>query len=177
MTVSLTPLGEDEARQVLALYEDAFPADERRPYVSVSDFLDFLDAKQGKFAVVSIHCNGRFAGFISFWRFDRYVYIEHFATLPQLRGQGVGGAALQQFFDTVGNDVVLEAELPDNDIARRRIGFYRRHGFNVATGFRYFQPPYAEGLESVEMLVMARGDVKIESMDDLSPILREVYGV
>lgn len=32
----------------------------------------------------------RFLGILLFWEADGFRYVEHFATCPQLRGQGVG---------------------------------------------------------------------------------------
>lgn len=38
-----------------------------------------------------------FIGFISYWDFSTYVYIEHFAIHENFRGQGYGGLLLEDF--------------------------------------------------------------------------------
>ena len=51
---------------------------------------------------------------------------------------------------------VLEVELPDTDIARRRIAFYERIGF-VLCEKHYLQPPYNEGFPAVPLRLMEYG--------------------
>ncbi len=135
---------------VRALYEDAFPVEERRLWNPRPAGLRLHEAYDD---------SGVFKGFITTWLLPGDVtYVEHLAIHPDMRGHGVGG----EIIDALPGKVILEVELPLTHEAQRRIGFYERHGFVAATECEYVQPPYAPGLPSVPMLLMCRGDVDAE---------------
>ena len=121
---------------------------------------------------------GEFCGFITWWDFGGFVYGEHFAMLPECRGAGIGGEVIDRFVADAGKPVVLEVELPTNDLARRRIGFYERHGF-VLCDAEYVQPPYDAGGGCVPMRLMSHGmSLDEETFERVRNILyAEVYGV
>ena len=77
--------------ELLALYNTSFPADERRP---VDSILSLIDNHDSPFNAYVIKADNGFAGFITTWDFDDMLYVEHFATNPELRGQGIGSEAL-----------------------------------------------------------------------------------
>ena len=60
-------------------------------------------------------------------------YGEHFAVDPDERGGGYGGKALRLLCEELQTPVVLEVELPFDEMSRRRIGFYQRSGFTLST--------------------------------------------
>ncbi len=115
-------------------------------------------------------------GLMNYWQLGDIAYIEHFATSPDLRGKGYGSVALEEMA-RLSARIVLEVEQPDNDIARRRIGFYRRCGF-VLCGQTYRQPPYRKGDVWLPMLLMFRGvdDVDGAFAAVRDEIHRTVYG-
>lgn len=163
--------------EFLRLYEESFPADERRVYWDENDFARFADANRGLFHAVCAIAGNEFCGFLTYWTFAGYLYVEHFAILPECRGMGIGSRMLRNLFETVGEDVLIEVEHPDTDDARRRIRFYERAGFRVRDEFEYVQPPYSDGLSPVPLLLMTHGNVRLESKSDISELLRYVYGV
>lgn len=160
----------------LSLYEEAFPADERRPYDSPRDLGSFLDLKRGRFrCLVAQTPEGEFLGFLTYWKFGDFIYIEHFATVARARGHGIGAKMIDDFLCMHETPVLIEVEKPDNDMARRRIAFYERHGFRLHPAVPYVQPPYSPALMPVEMMLMTRGEV---DCGKAAGILREaVYGV
>lgn len=121
---------------------------------------------------------GRFCGFITWWDFGGFVYGEHFAMLPECRGVGIGGEVIDRFVAEAGKPVVLEVELPTNDMARRRIGFYERHGF-VLCDAEYVQPPYDAGGGCVPMRLMSHGmSLDAEAFERVRDTLYiDVYGM
>lgn len=121
---------------------------------------------------------GEFCGFITWWDFGGFVYGEHFAMLPECRGAGIGGEVIDRFVADAGKPVVLEVELPTNGLARRRIGFYERHGFTLCDA-EYVQPPYDAGGEGVPMRLMSHGmPLDAETFERVRDTLyAEVYGV
>ena len=51
--------------------------------------------------------------------------------------------------------MVLEVEVPEDDLARRRIGFYERHGL-VYNDYPYLQPPLRKGNELLPLRLMTK---------------------
>lgn len=159
------------------LYESAFPEYERRP---TDAWQDMIQAPCKYFQPVALtDVDGLFLGFITLWNFPSFVYVEHFAIRPALRGYGLGGRALNIFIKGCGSKpVVLEVEPPETDMARRRIGFYGRHGLSIVP-LPYSQPGYRPGAEWVSLSVMATNTEWVEKhFDEVKrTIHKEVYGV
>ena len=67
-------------------------------------------------------------------------------------------------------------EEPTEEMARRRIGFYQRHGFQLWES-PYLQPPYRAGDDLLPMQLMAWGALREkEAFDEVKQTLyREVY--
>ena len=51
--------------------------------------------------------------------------------------------------------MVLEVELPEDELTCRRIGFYQRHGL-VFNSYRYLQPPMRKGQDMLPLRLMTR---------------------
>lgn len=169
--------GKPITEKALRLYEQSFLADERRER---SRLIEVAKKRKEQFVTSQIRWKGGFAGIIYWWDFGTFVYVEHFAINPQLRNAGLGSRVLNQFTDKMrgaGKGVVLEAEPAyTGDMARRRVGFYQRHGFEALTEFAYVQPPYSPDRESVELWLMKYGNCP--SPDEMARIIKkEVYGV
>lgn len=96
-------------------------------------------------------------GLAAYWDFGSFCYVEHLAVDPRRRNGGYGARAVHHLCALSGKPVVLEVELPDNETARRRIGFYRRLGFVLWDGQPYRQPPYKPGDGWLPMYLMAHG--------------------
>lgn len=95
-------------------------------------------------------------GFINYWNLDGFIYIEHFAVVSELRGQGIG-AELMSCLRAIQQEkvMVLEAEPPqDSAIAARRIDFYRRLGFAL-NPYPYIQPAMMEGEQPIPLVIMS----------------------
>ena len=72
------------------LYCDAFPPEERRPF---GQFLLEPSEKRGPYLhtlLLSKGISDKFAGIVTTWQFDDFMYIEHLATMPDMRGNGIG---------------------------------------------------------------------------------------
>ena len=57
--------------------------------------------------------------------------------------------------------IVLEVERPIEEMAERRINFYKRQGFNLWEN-DYHQPPYRKGDDFLPMNLMVYGDLSAE---------------
>ncbi len=157
-------------QQFIALYESAFPANERRPTAQE------LALDDPRFEMRIIRHEGNFAGFITLWHFADFVYVEHFATLPELRGHGLGSRTLQTLRHESTKPVVLEVELPENDIALRRMAFYKRAGF-VEMPQAYRQPPYTPENDGLPLRIMTTANDTSDRFFDAikGTLYREVY--
>lgn len=167
------PMSADKARDLLNLMEQSFPENERRVRAGQKRLFT-----HPLYRVAAAEENGRLLGFIAFWTMNGFRYFEHFATRPELRGQGVGGRLLDWTLKTLGTPAVLEVELPEDDLKRRRIGFYRRHGFFLNER-PYLQMPLREGDQPMPQYIMSYPRMLDDGQFDACrrQIYREVYGV
>lgn len=93
-------------------------------------------------------------GFIVVWDLKDFIFLENFAIDKSVRGQGLGGDLLNYIIDLYKKDVILEVELPESDITRRRIKFYERHNF-IYNDFDYLMPPLKEGDDFLPLKIMS----------------------
>jgi len=117
-------------------------------------------------------------GFISWWNFTDFLYIEHLAIDPLKRNIGIGEKVLYNTRQLVKLPIVLETELPVTEISKRRIAFYQRNGLQLWER-DYLQPPYRKGFPFLPLKLMATIELDCTRDYDriISVIYREVYGV
>lgn len=158
--------------QMYSLLQLSFPTSERRD--RAGHLGEFSEDKFRSMCYVP----GDLKGFLNYWDFGDFVYAEHFAVAPELRGQGTGSALMRELFDIVGNrPIVLEAEpSADSDIASRRIAFYERLGF-VLNEYEYIQPPLIKGESPIPLVIMSAPAKLTESeyIKIRDSLYREVY--
>lgn len=87
------------------------------------------------------------------WEIEDFLYIEHFAVREDCRNGGFGGQLLDRLLAEAGKPAVLEVEVPEDGLTKRRIGFYERHGF-VYNTYPYLQPPMREGQGMLPLMLM-----------------------
>ena len=159
---------------VYRLLTQSFPATERRgaagqrALFSDSAYrVDILRAPDGSVQAL-----------IASWDFDDFVFLEHFAVDPACRSGGIGGQMLDAMLARCGKRACLEAELPETELAARRIGFYERHGFTVNTGYPYCQPALVPGGDPLPMHLLTTGGscaaCELRAMETL--VHTRVYG-
>ncbi len=155
-------------------YNASFPVAERRDFSLVKELLD----SQPFFNLYVLLQDNAYVGFISIWNFGSFVYVEHFAIDEQARNGGIGRIALQQFMEQFNLPIILEVELPEDEMSKRRIGFYERIGFSLCN-VSYFQPPYRKGEASIEMRLMSYGSMDIcTQFNNICRLIHQhVYGV
>ena len=158
--------------QVRSLYESSFPEEERRLW------LDFQANVCGNmaFCLHVVECDDAFVGFLTSWDLGIVRYVEHFAIEPHLQGRGVGSDVIAQFVAMDSRPVVLETELPEtSEMARRRIGFYKRCGFEECVDVDYVQPAYAPHLPSLPLRLMITDKNNVDVNKVVQLIHRIVY--
>ena len=127
--------------QVKALYESAFPANERIPIKHLLDnkikreFWAFFDKEDGANAAIP-----KFCGFSNSITHGSITNIVYFAVVPELRSRGYGSKILQAIRRQHPNtrivvDIEVEEDSKDaEELERRnrRRDFYQRNGFGAA---------------------------------------------
>lgn len=146
----------------------AFPVAERRELDLQRDFTD----NNPLFHNCVVRHEGNLVGFISYWDFDDFCYVEHFAISPNARNGGYGKKVLLQLEKMLEKPIVLEVELPEDEMSKRRIGFYSRLGYEL-WNVEYLQPPYRKGDKFLPMHIMVKGELNCEK--DYSRIKDKIY--
>ncbi len=159
--------------EVYAILEESFPVDERRPY---SRQKALLENPIYKVLGLRDRENGHIQGILAIYELDSVIFLEHFAIRAGCRNLGLGSRMLRELGNS-GKPVCLEVELPDTELARRRIGFYQRNGF-CYQDYPYLQPPLAEGQNGVPLRLMTSGQLLDgEEFQRLKTLLyTQVYG-
>ncbi len=136
--------------KIFSLMQASFQEEEFRDYEGQKKLLD-----NPKYSITARFFGSEdLVGFISFWLLDGFNFIEHFAVSPSQRGQGTGSKMLKEFIKNSNKPVVLEVELPENEMAERRIRFYERNGFLLNT-FEYYQKPLRPECSEVKLYLMS----------------------
>jgi GNAT superfamily N-acetyltransferase len=156
------------------LLTDSFPPEERR---DVAVWRSYTHGKQHFHNMLV--CDGdRRIALVTYWHFGFFCYVEHFAVSAALRSCGYGGRILSLLQSQLSPlPIVLEVELPDTEISRRRIDFYRRNGFSLLP-VDYRQPPYRPGDASIPMRLMANASLTDEQVAAACGVIyKDVYDV
>ena len=160
----LLPIEEKDYGSFLFELEENFIAAERRDR---SAALEVLSKKE--YTAYSIYDGNALIGFITVWELSGFAFIEHFVIKEPHRNKGYGADALE-LIKKKFTRVVLEAEIPVEDIQKRRIEFYKRCGF-VKNDFDYLQPAYRKGGEKVPLVLMSYP----KRLDDEDSIISQIY--
>lgn len=156
------------------LLHEAFPPEERRDDDAQRDNTDH----RPQFHPHVIKDGDEPVGLMTYWKLDDFVYVEHFAVHASKRNGGYGARSMMHCLETAGAPVVLEVEMPGNELSRRRIAFYERCGFRLCL-LPYRQPPYRDGDGWLPLYLMYAGiDDISEHFDRITKAIHEtVYGV
>ena len=87
------------------------------------------------------------------WQTEDFVYLEHFAVQPSLRGQGTGSRILRELLQGK-KPFILEIEPPEDALTCRRKAFYERNGLQ-AQPYDHVQLPFQGGGPIVPLVIMA----------------------
>lgn len=138
---------------VYNIMEKSFPEDERRTY---DEQKELLSNSAYKIYVLRESITNQIQAFAAIYEFDKIVFIEHLAVNPDCRNGGIGSKFLKTLLSMTNKMICLEVELPLNEIAARRIGFYERNNFFL-NEFRYIQPSLSKGRKEVPLYIMTSG--------------------
>ncbi len=136
-----------------ALYREAFPKEERRED-------NAMLPEDCHFRPGVLTEKGEFRGILFYWESREFIYLEHFAIAPSLRGGGLGAKALA-LLKSKGKPIVLEIELPVDGLTRRRKAFYERNGF-LENPWQHIQPIYRADDEPLPLMLLSCPEILSE---------------
>lgn len=133
-----------------AVYSVSFPVHEQRNETQQTEAF----AEPGYF-LETYRFEGQQAAFIAWWQFDGYIYIEHLAVSPQLRGRNIGSEVLRGFSGEHPQDLILlEIDPLVDEVSRKRLRFYEKLGFRI-NPYPHFHPPYDPAFPPHELIVLS----------------------
>lgn len=132
----------------MKLLKISFPASERREDVLQRQVMSHPD-----YRLCVIQDGELPVGVVGYFDAPDFVYFENFCVAPNLRNGGYGSATLRLLTENVRKPFILEAELPTDEITRRRIAFYKRNGM-VANPYPHVQPHYRATDLDLPLLVL-----------------------
>lgn len=137
-------------QKAYSLLERSFIVDERRDY---DELMRVMDDDKYHFNILVE--NGEYVGIMLTWEFKNSLYLEHFAIEDNLRGCGYGSAAIKMLTN-IYDLVILEIEVPDDQLKIKRRDFYLANGFYM-NEHHHIQPKYHVGDEDLILLIMSSG--------------------
>jgi len=158
--------------EVKRIYEEAFPIHERRIFDMLPKMLNNVPGME-----LAIFNDAKLmVGFVVYWQWENWAYIEHLAVDRRLRANGYGNRVMTLLTAMLKGTIVLEVEKPYDEVARKRITFYKKLGFHLAP-FDYHQPSYVKGGEEIPMHLMTYpGEVdELSFLEFARQIRQQVY--
>ena len=164
----LTPESAAADPALRALYESAFPREERIPWDDLLRLvrempLEFAEYREG----------AELLGITIVYPRPRLSWFWYFAVPEEKRGRGVGQRILSALLARYeGRSAVLDMEdpaqpgAPNSEQRHRRAAFYRRNGFRETGVGKTFGP--------VAMTILLRGDDTF-AMSDYDTLLSEIF--
>lgn len=113
--IRLTDGADPRYARARALYNRSFPFHEQREERSQ---LNILEAPEYQYLL--IYDGDLWVGLMLCWETETFIYVEHFCTFPELRGQGYGRRALE-VLGRRGKTVILEIDPPTDPVSIRPI--------------------------------------------------------
>ena len=156
-----------------AVYDDAFPEDERCPWDRMAGF---LEQPGHHFRLQGVYLdNGVPIGFNAYSEFGRYLYGIYLAFDRTHRGSGYGQRVLTAFHAQHPETLFFgEIEYPDTPKARQRYAFYKKKGYHI-TDIGFVQPALFPGLRPIPYLIISYpGPLSPGDIDAIRHILCDI---
>lgn len=147
--IRITSAGDESLDRLIPLYEESFPAEERREIAQLKRMIE----TQPSMFFNAIECDNELCGLFVYWELGDFYYLEHLAVYPEMRNKKIG----QQVLDYVAANLkglrLLEVEPTEDEITTRRVNYYRRNGYEVIDK-TYIQPSYHEHKDACPLWIM-----------------------
>lgn len=166
-------LDQSSFEEVYAIMEEAFPYAERRSKEEQRQLL-----KRKEYELYGWFVDGELWAFLAAWDLGKIRFGEHLATRCDKRNSGVGKELFQAYEAQKQTPLVFEVELPETEMAKRRIGFYERLGYHLYQDVEYYQGPFHGETHCLPLrLMMNRADCNKADLDEIIHLIyKHVYG-
>jgi GNAT superfamily N-acetyltransferase len=129
ITLKKTDRSSPELPAVLALYESAFPENERREPDEI------IGGEDGAGELLAVMGGDALCGMLAVLTYRDITHILYFAVMPERRNSGIGAAALKALRERYpGQRIIADLERPEpgtpnREQRLRRLAFYERCGY------------------------------------------------
>lgn len=152
------------------VYNSSFPENERRDFSLIPKL---ITQEQGAFDFMIIEDNPKPIGILGIWKFEDFIFIEHFAVEKSQRNKSYGKNIMNYIINLYSKPIVLEVEPPTDKDSIRRIEFYSTLGFSIAD-IDYLQPPYAKNNPMLEMKLLIYNRLNSQELN-LKEVINTIY--
>lgn len=168
---SIDSLRFDEAYKIL---DSSFTPDELKTYPRLlSDFIF------GSMKIFALGDEDSLFAVLTLWEFKDFAFVENFAVREDLRNSGLGTKLIEDVIAHFPHkNILLEVEVPETDIQKRRVKFYEAKGFTLSS-VTYIQPQLRDTPSDVKLSLMFTGD-SLENKQLLNfkeQVFERVYGL
>lgn len=138
--------------EIWSMYCEAFPYEERR---SLDEQKRIMESK--KYTLLAWTKSGKLVGFIGFWKYEEFCYVEHLAIHPDFRSQGYGTRLFSSWLEGRTKQIILEIEPIIDRITHRRYLFYTSLGFRK-NPMAHVQLPFHAALQPLPLELLSYPD-------------------
>jgi ribosomal protein S18 acetylase RimI-like enzyme len=164
----ITDSGDSSLSDLLLLYIQAFPSEERRNIEELQKLIE----EEPRMHFNSIEDGEELCGLIVYWDFSSFRYMEHLAVFPEKRNKKIGQQVLEYMAKHLKGPRILEVEPATNEITMRRVNYYKRNGYEVMDR-DYIQPPYP-GEEGKRLSLWIMGNPEATNPNQLKDFIKTV---
>lgn len=157
--------------KVWRLYEESFPAHERRSLTAQEQA--FADCRAR--SKVMLDDEGEVMALVFYWLYAGMVYVEFLAVNPAMRGRNIGSGVVERLLEVYpGNSSFSKSNL------RRRRPYgasFLRTARIVRNPYNYIHPSYRKGTDACphELVLMSHGRIATEKeFSGFTEFMREV---
>lgn len=148
--------------------QDSFPIEEYRKYEHQRSLLE-----RDEYCIDYVEDNNeKIIGFISYWKLDRFIFVEHLAIDKRERSKGIGTSLVNRVLNLKQQPVILEVEPNNSDLCAKRINFYQKLGFCL-NSYDYEQPSLRKNSKEIPLCIMSYPYQLSE--EDFERIKNEIY--
>lgn len=135
-------------QKFINLYKVSFPIFEQRTEKQQDKAF-----KNNKYKLLAFSEGVNLIGFISYWEFADYLYIEHFAINTDIRRKGYGSKILGSFILSTNKIILLEIDPIIDEVSAARLRFYDKCGFHT-NQYSHYHPPYHEEYPAHSLIIL-----------------------
>lgn len=168
------PISAEDFEKFYALLKVSFPKGELRTKKAFKE----LCVSNKFYKIFTLFKSDELIALFTVWEFEFFSFGDHFAVSPKARCGGIGTRLLSEVKSACLSPFVLEVELPEDEMSKRRLNFYVRNGF-CKNEQPYLLPPMQEGCVAIPMHILSYPALIEESEFDKTKdiIYKEVYGI